>query len=112
MAEIVHSTTSELVNACRALPDFDTLQIVHSLVDGYGVAGYHSVLCSDQRKQELRERVKVVKDLAVDSLEKAKTGYREGERRKKVTLRVIELSPGPSPMGDYLDSVDVEVFEV
>jgi len=114
----VRSATSELVNACRTLPKFDTLQIVHFLLGEplsriYGEEmEYSSVPCTEQRKQELRERVKGVKDLAIDSLEKAKTGCLEGGRGKKTTLKVIELSPHLSLAGDYLDSVEVEVLEV
>ena len=31
VAETARSATSELVDACRALPDFDTLQIVSNM---------------------------------------------------------------------------------
>ena len=117
-AQTVRSATSELVNACKALPDFDTLQIVHFLLNDNlpisydGATGYSNVPCTNERKQQLRERVKGVKDLAIDSLEKAKAECREREREKKTMLRVIELSPCLSLAGSYLDSVKVEVFEV
>lgn len=115
MVEIVRSTTLKLVNTCRSLPDFETLQIVHFLlgeplpIRGPGTTGYGSVPCSDYRKQELRERVKGVRDLAIDSL-KAKAGCREGEGRK-VMLRVIELNPHLSLVGDHLGSAEVEEVE-
>lgn len=113
----VHSATLELVNACRALPDFDTLQIVHVLL------GESVLLCggmrvtltpTDQREQALREQVKVVRDLALESLKKAKARCWEG---RKVMLRVIELSPHFPLVGHHLGaahlgSVRVEGFEV
>ena len=116
--QIIRSRTSELVDVCRTLPEFDTLQIVHLIfggplpIRGDGATGYSRVPCTDQRKRELRERVKGVKDLAIDSLEKAKAGCLEGEGGKKTTLRVIELIPCLSLAGDYLNSVEVEAFEV
>ena len=111
-----HSATLELVNACKPLPDFDTLQIVYLLL------GTPSPRCADawnmslssveRREQKLREQVKGVRDLAVDCLNDPKTGCREGEGRKKVTLRVIELTSCYGLTGFGLESVKVEAFEV
>ena len=113
----VHSATPELVYACRALPDFDTLQIVHVLL------GESVLLCgsmrvtltpTDQREQALREQMKGVRDLALESLRKAKNEGCWGGR--KVGLRVIELSPHFPLVGHHLGaahlgSVKVEEFE-
>ena len=112
---IIRSATLEHLNACRVLPDFDTLQIV------YFILGEPIFLCggmrvslppTDQEKWALREQVKGVKDLAVDSLKKVKAGCWEGEGRKKTIMRVIELDPYLPPEGYRLDSVKVEVLEV
>ena len=111
----MHAATLELVNACRALPDFDTLQIVHfTLGEPLLICGYArvSLVPTDQQERALREQVKGVKDLAIDSLRKVKVECEEGERGEKVIVRVIELSPHV-PFGRYhLGSVEAEVFEV
>ena len=93
---VAHSAALELVNACRTLQDFDTLQIVHFPL-------LEPLLT-------LRE-VKGVKDLAVDSLKKRKVEFREGEGRK-VVVKVIELCPHPPIVGHNLSSVKVNEFEV
>ena len=113
--EIVHSATLELVNACRALPDLDTLQIVHFLLDKpLLVCGYTraSLAATDKQEQALREQVRGVKDLVIGSLKNAKAGRQEGEGRKNVLVRVIELSPYLPLAGYHLNSVKAEVFEV
>ena len=114
----VHSAMLELVNACRVLPDFDTLQIVHVLL-GESVLICGSIritlTLTDQRERALREQMEGVRDLALDSLRKVKAGCWEG--KEKVMLRVIELSPhfplvGPRLGAAHLGSVKVEGFEV
>jgi len=71
------SGASKLVNTCKVLPSFDTLQIVH----------YHPDI------------------VGLDCLTKAKTPYLEGERRRKTTLRVIKFSSdhklGPLKVEEY-----------
>jgi len=118
MVGTVHSAMSELINACKALPYFDTLQIVHfpfgtpSLrrVDKWEEADNSSV---ERRKQALREQVNGVKDWAIVCL-KAKTGRQpeEGGGRKKTTLRVIELNLCGSNQKFCLGSAKVEECEV
>jgi len=111
-----HSATLDLVNACKVLPDFDTLQIVHFLlgtpsprcVDAWAM----NLSSMEQREQALRERVKGVRDLAVDCLSKPKVGCQEGEGRERTTLRVIELSPCLPVLAFCLESVNVEEYEV
>jgi len=98
---IARSTTLEVLGACKTLPDFDTLQIVHFLPDTPS-PGYvdwwlrnNGLLPTQQRKQALREQlqgVKGVKDLAVDCLKQPKTRCQMRGGRKNTTLRVIELS--------------------
>ena len=53
-----------------------------------------------------------VKDLVIGSLKNAKAGRQEGEGRKNVLVRVIELSPYLPLAGYHLNSVKAEVFEV
>ena len=105
----------ELANTCKALPDFDTLQIVHFVLSEplpVCESARASLGATEKREQALREQVNCVKDLAIGSLKKAKAGCREGGGRKKATVRVIELSPHLPPTKYNLGSVGVEVFEV
>ena len=111
----VHSATLELINACRALPDFDTLQIVHfRLGEPLWISGDVRASLSPMAKQQqaLMEQVKGVKDLAIDSLKQAKVGYQEGGGRKGVMVRVIELSLYLPLDGYHLSSVKAEEFGV
>ena len=105
----------DLVNACKALPDFDTLQIVYFILgtpsSRYADAWTMSLSPLGRLERELRERLKGVRDLAIDCLKKQKTGCKEGEGRK-TTLRVIELIPCFSIPEFHLDSVVVEEYEV
>ena len=97
--ERARSTISGLANACKGLQDFGTLQIVHlslTTLPTWCWCGRHQ--CgklgpySEERKQELREEKKVVKDLAIDRLKRPETGRGSGGERKETTLRVIELN--------------------
>jgi hypothetical protein len=85
---------SEIVHVCKALPDFNTLQIVHYLYVWYRVPHrgaeeaelaylYHQ---AEEKKQKLRELTYTVKGVAVDGLKQ--NGF---WGRRKMTLRVIEL---------------------
>ena len=110
----VHSAMLELVNACRVLPDFDTLQIVHLLRSEPIVTVMCMYACAglalmDKRERALRDQVK---DLTIDLLKKAKVGRQEGEGRKNVVVRVIELTPCIPFLVYHLGSVKAEVFEV
>ena len=95
------SAISELVVACKALQNFDTFQIVRfPLVPRslacrckWGGCGRH-VRFSEQQEQTSRKQTKDMEEWAIDCLEKPETGCREGEGRKKITLRVINFSPG------------------
>jgi len=62
-----------------------------------------------QREQEVMEQVHGVKDLAMNSLRKAKPGCQEGERRKRTTFRLIELTPSGPLVGSHLEFLDVDV---
>jgi len=104
--EIARSETLELVNTCKALQGFDTIQIMSFLPSTWmGRVGLSS---SEQLNQGLRERVNGVRDVAIDCLKRPGTGW--GKGRKKATVRVIELSPDhPKP---HLGSVKVEEYGV
>lgn len=128
MVGATRSTISEVVNACKYLPDFDTIQIVHIL--GWGahrpaVRGYDQMRdgglpSAEQLVQEVRDRVNDVKDLAIDCLKRPEMGYQEGEGRKRITLRVIELGryrpPGKNRPGSLrvnrVDEYEVWGFDV
>jgi len=110
--ETARSMTLALVNVCKELPDFDTIQIVY-FIPGAALMYFGedcAVLpCSEGQKQALREWVKGVTDLAIDCLKKPGAGSREWEGRK-TTVRVIELSLDyPMP---HLAPPKVEVYEV
>jgi hypothetical protein len=104
----VRSATPELVNACKALPYFDTFQIA------YGCKPWHheTDLSMRQRRRGLRKQVGSAKDLAITCLRELETGCREGEGRKKTTVRVIELAAGSHYPKCHLNSVRVEECEV
>jgi hypothetical protein len=97
-----------LVNACRALPYFDTLQIVH----GYRPTYEETDLSVRRRRQVLREHVDSAKDVAINCLKELDTGGLEGEGRKKTTVRVVELVAGSPYPNFHLNYVRVEEYEV
>jgi hypothetical protein len=104
----VRSATSGLVNACKALPYFDTFQIVHGCRPTYNEAD----LDERQWRRALRERVGSARDLAINCLKEHKTECLEREGRRKTTVRVIELVAGSSYLTFHLDCVRVEECEV
>jgi hypothetical protein len=103
----VRSATSGLANACKVLPYFDTLQIVHGCGLDYG----GEELRVNRLRREYMEQVDRVRDVAISCLKEAETRCREGEGRRKTTLRVIGLVSGPS-RSFYMESVKVEEYEV
>ena len=112
------SAMSELVVACKALPDFDTLQVARitivppSLVCLCGWGGCGSRMNStEQEEQILRKQTKDMKNWAIGCLTKPETGCREEEverERKRTTLRVFMFGPGRPCHG----SVEVKEYEV
>ena len=118
VVEAIRSVTLELVDACKALPDFDTLQVVHSVTGTppSSILDLWSVgreLPSAERQNEVsKEQANGVKDWAMGRLRKLNAGCREGERRRRTTLRVIELSTYGPLAGSHLDSLTVEEREV
>jgi hypothetical protein len=104
----VRSSTSELVNACGAPPEFDTLQIVY-------VCGpmYKELYLSERRRrQALREHAGCARDSAINCSKELETGCQEREGRRKTTVRVIELVAGSSYVSFHPDCVRVEEREV
>ena len=99
-AEIAPAVMLEIATVCKALPGFDTLQIVHfldnipTLPDYPGDQPYH--IEEDPRWEFHRRQVGLWKDAAVIRLGQGVCGERAGETktRKKSTVRVIGLKGG------------------
>ena len=86
--ETARSAASELANACKSLPDLDTFQIVHFALSDGCIRQLHA----------LGENLGSAKDLVINCLKEPKTECREGEGRKKTTVRVVKLvRRGSSP---------------
>lgn len=88
-AELAYTAIAEIVDACNALPNFDTLQIVHLFRDNSSLpsvltGNWREVYSSYELKRYFKEEVEAVKDMAVGALGK-------GGERGKVIVRVIEL---------------------
>ena len=89
----------EIITVCRALPDFETLQIVHFLdsilirtwPDSLSDQPYH--IEEDPRREFHRRQVVLWKDAAVIRLGQGECGECAGETktRKKSTVRIIGL---------------------
>ena len=111
--ERARSAISDLVGACRALPDFDTLQIALFPIIRPPSRTYNLCRrCPDcDCDQEWRTEIpgkhpKGLEEWAMDCL-KSKTGCREGEGRGRTTFRVIKF-------GDETpcqSTVEVEEYE-
>jgi hypothetical protein len=100
----------ELVNACKSLPDFDTLQIVHFILGVPLYPGSLEEFSTERWNQEVRDQAKDVKGGAIDCLREPETGCQEGGGRKKTALRLIELRQDSRTF--RLDSVKVEEYRV
>lgn len=92
---------SELVAACRTLPDFHTFQIVCLLIIQPHMACWCGGKCSksipwgmSQSDRSLREQAKGMKDFAIGCLKKPGMGCLEGGGRKRTTLRIIQFTLG------------------
>jgi hypothetical protein len=95
LSESVRFATLELVNACKALPDFDTFQIVHfplpSLDSSWGPVRTYD---PSEPFHELWRDLGSGEDLVINCLKEPETGCWEGEGKKKTTVRVITLVYG------------------
>ena len=97
----VHSAISELVVACKALPDFNTFQIVRIPTVTPHLRGWNGWLKYDdhmppkkQLVRALRGQTEDLSEWAMDHLKKSGPAHLEGKGRERTTLRVINLSPG------------------
>ena len=118
-AGTVLSAISELVIACEALPDFDTLQILHVPAPrDDGVRGCGELWCNNrtlhanQWGRLRREQVGGLKDFTIDCLETLKSRRHKGEGRKRTIVRIVRMR---YVIGrpDYLPrSVEVEEYEM
>ena len=103
------SAAVELVDACKMLPDFDTLQTVlyaPSLRSVEALGGGNGLISVGRKEQ-----VGIVKDWAMECLKRAKPGCQGGDGRKKATLRVIVLSPYRPAARFYVNFAGVEKVE-
>jgi len=114
------SVTVEVVNVCKELTDFNTLQIVHFSLSASGPGGGLEGERANRLRitnQASREQAESMKDWALDCLKKSRTGC-ELEGKKKRMLRVIELSSSIADLGtpyrarSHLGPVKVEEYEV
>ena len=90
------SAILDLVGACKALPDFDTLQIVRfpAIPPPLVCSCVWSVCnCRLPSTRQLENQMKELEEWAMDCLKKPRPGCQEGEGRK-TTLRVIKFRPG------------------
>lgn len=122
--EAMRSATLEMIHACKALPDFDTFQIVQivqialyltptpspSILDRWLRGHKKSSLSSIVWRPVLKEQS--VKDWAMARWKRSETGRQEGEGKKRSTLKVIELSMHGTVERYHLDSLAVEECEV
>ena len=92
-------TMSGLIIACKALQDFNTLQIVRFPMEAPSLdrwcddsceCGYpnHPIIW----EQILEQHVKDLGWWAIECLKKVKAECLEGEERKRITLRTVEFS--------------------
>ena len=107
---------SKLIVVCKTLQDFNTLQIVRLTKPDYyplfdcdtgqvsSDHSYDSYITTERWAQILEEHVKDLREWAVECLEKAKTGGLEGEERKKITVRTVEVG--------YIHPMKVREYEV
>ena len=93
-------TTLELIVACKALEDFNTLQIVRLPMgpplsdcwcNGPCECGNPS-LPVESWERILEKHVKGLGGWAIECLEKVKVGCLEGEGGKRTTVRTVEFS--------------------
>ena len=89
----------KLIAACKALQDFNTLQIVrlpfrppYRVCPCDGPCEYlHSSFPEEQWEQLLEEYMTDLEEWTIDCLKRPKTGCLEEEGRKRITLRIIEF---------------------
>jgi len=117
------SALLELMNACDALPNFGTFQIVHlSLTTPPPMRKYQWYRglgpYTEQEEQVLREQIQDMKDRAINRFTRPEAGCQEGGGREKAALRFIELNPALAdtnvgiPPVFHLGSMKVEEYGV
>ena len=114
LTEGARSAVSELVVACKALPDFDTLQILYFPTEPPRPicwCGTHGP-SKEQWDRSLREQVDSMKDLVLGCLKSPKMGHQEGKGRKKTTVRVIRFGPVRPRPNHHPGPMKVEQYEV
>ena len=115
-AKSAHSVTPELISACMALPNFETLQIVHFPVGTLPIYEYmgrwRMGVTMEEQKRRLTNEVNDLRDYVRSRFMEAKAGCQDGAGRKETTLRVIELSPHCPDPGFRMSSVEIEEYDV
>jgi len=104
---------SELVSACKTLPDFETLQILYfPTAPPHPICwcGHHGP-SKEQWEQALREQGEIMKDLAMDSLKTPKTECQVEAGRKRTTVRVVKLTSAYPRVSCHPGYVNVEECE-
>ena len=102
LAGKARSAISELVAACKSLPDFGTFQIVRFPIISPPLVCWcgRGELCHSHRpspgdwEEALEKQTEDLGEWAINCLKEPETECREGEGRKRVTLRTIEFGPG------------------
>ena len=96
-----HPAMLKLTVACKALQDFNTLQIVRLPMElprprcdcDWDCETLHLSSTTRERWEELLERhVKDLGEWTIECLEKARPECLEGEERRRITLRTVEFS--------------------
>ena len=100
------SAVSELVIACKALPDFETLQIVRFPWCAQGRSGPHGLFL-EQWELALEKQTKDLERQAIDCLKTLRMGFLEGEGRR---IKVRTVKSRSRCIGQ--SSVEVEECEV
>ena len=110
-----HSSMLELIVACKALQDFNTLQIVRlpmpgpllprcmcDRLDGRCECIYYPTIIRHRWGRLLEKHVKDLGQFGMNCLKEPKTGHSEGEGRKRITLRTIEFGDScPTKVEEY-----------
>ena len=107
-ARMARPAISELIVACKAHQDFNTLQIVRLPME----PSPRTCMCDESCdcgsipmtswERMLEKHVKGVGEWAMECLEKARTGCLEGEGRKRITVRTVEFtSDHPVKVKEY-----------
>ena len=113
--EVVSAKILDIITACKALPDFDTIQIVYFPREPPDIFrssdGQWYDVGADPVWGFIREKLGHWMDAGVIRSRQSEYGEGEGESGKKTTLRLVELG-SDHPDTIIVDSVEVREYEV